>query len=165
MTKILSIVSYKNYNLSANEDFVTFFNFQVNYVLYWRFHFQNEIQSIVYLLNGSEHIYRIWDLENEVHSIWDLWISAFKNASTIVFFEVGRAGGQQFSVGSRKSDGRLSLPEYFSPEKFVGGGNFMSAATNHVIFSSMYKVLHQKTLGRSVNHHWTRVSLSTNQIS
>ena len=31
----------------------------------------------------------------------------------------------------------------------------------HVTFSSMYKVLHQRT---SVNHHRTRVLLSTNQI-
>ena len=30
-------------------------------------------QSIVHLLNGSKHIHWIWDLEGEVHSIWDLW--------------------------------------------------------------------------------------------
>jgi hypothetical protein len=36
---------------------------------------------------------------------------------------------------------------------------------SHVIFSSMYKVLYSRTLGRSVNHHWTRVSLSANHIS
>ena len=34
----------------------------------------------------------------------------------------------------------------------------------HVIFSFMYKVLHQMTLGRSVNHHQTRLLLSANQI-
>ena len=34
---------------------------------------------------------------------------------------------------------------------------------NHVIFPSIYKVLHQRTLGCGLNHHWTRVSLSTNQ--
>ena len=34
----------------------------------------------------------------------------------------------------------------------------------HVIFSSMYNVLHQRTLGSSVNHHRTRVLLSANQI-
>ena len=36
---------------------------------------------------------------------------------------------------------------------------------NHFIFASMYKVLHQRILGCSVNYHRTRVSLSTNQIS
>ena len=35
----------------------------------------------------------------------------------------------------------------------------------HVIFSSMYNVLHRRTLGYSVNHHWTRVLLSANQNS
>ena len=30
----------------------------------------------VYLLDGNERIYWILDLENEVHSIWDLWKSA-----------------------------------------------------------------------------------------
>ena len=34
----------------------------------------------------------------------------------------------------------------------------------HVIFSSMYNVLHQWTLDRSENHHRTRVLLSVNQI-
>ena len=34
----------------------------------------------------------------------------------------------------------------------------------HVIFSSMSNVLHHWTLGRSVNHHRTRVLLSANQI-
>ena len=29
-------------------------------------------QSIAYLLNESEHVYWILDLEGEVHSIWDL---------------------------------------------------------------------------------------------
>ena len=34
----------------------------------------------------------------------------------------------------------------------------------HVIFSSMYNVLHQRTLGRSVKHHWRRVLLSANRL-
>ena len=29
-------------------------------------------QTTAYLLSGSAHIYRILDLEGEVHSIWDL---------------------------------------------------------------------------------------------
>ena len=33
----------------------------------------------------------------------------------------------------------------------------------HAIFSTMYNVLHRRTLGCSVNHHRTRVSLSANQ--
>ena len=43
MTKNLSMVSHENSNLNANEDFLVFFYFQVNYMFYWRFHFENEI--------------------------------------------------------------------------------------------------------------------------
>ena len=32
-------------------------------------------QSIVRLLNGSEHIHWILDLQDEVHSIWVIWTS------------------------------------------------------------------------------------------
>ena len=46
-------------------------------------------QSIAYLLNGSEHIYWILDLEGEVHSIWDLWISGLQECKGNGFFEVG----------------------------------------------------------------------------
>jgi hypothetical protein len=36
-------------------------------------------QSIVHLLNGSEHIYWILDFENEVHSIyWVIWTSGLQ---------------------------------------------------------------------------------------
>ena len=38
MTKILSMVSRNNYNLGANEAF----DFQVNYLLYWRLHSKKE---------------------------------------------------------------------------------------------------------------------------
>ena len=90
-------------------------------MFYWRFHFDNEIQSIFYLLNGSEHIYWIWDLENEVYSIWDLWISGLQECKYNSFFEV-RGAGNNFRSGLEN----LTVPEYSSPEKFVGG-NLMSA--------------------------------------
>jgi hypothetical protein len=35
-------------------------------------------QLIPYFLNENEHIYWIQDLESEVHSIWDLWISGIQ---------------------------------------------------------------------------------------
>jgi hypothetical protein len=56
---------------------------------------------IAHLLNGSEHIYWILDLEGEVHSIWDLWISGLQECKDIDFFEVGR-DRHKFAVGSRK---------------------------------------------------------------
>ena len=48
-------------------------------------------QSIAHLLNGSEHVYWILDLEGEVHSIWDLWISGLQECKGNGFFKVGRA--------------------------------------------------------------------------
>ena len=70
MAKTLSIVSHKNYNLYANRGLWNVFDFQVNYMLYWQLHSEKrKSQSIAYLLNGSEHIYWILDLDNEVHSI------------------------------------------------------------------------------------------------
>jgi hypothetical protein len=49
-------------------------------------------QSFAYLLNESEHIYWILDLEGEVHSTWDLWISGLQECKGNGFSEVGWAG-------------------------------------------------------------------------
>ena len=72
MTKTLSMISHKNYNLSANESFVIFLTSKLLTWFIDGFTSKMKSQSIAYLLYGSEHIYWIWDLENEVHSIWDL---------------------------------------------------------------------------------------------
>jgi len=62
-----------------------------------------ESQSIVYLLNVNEHIYWIWDLEDEVHSIWDLWVSGLQECKGNDFFEVGWAGNN-FWLDTKKSN-------------------------------------------------------------
>ena len=72
MTKALSMVSHENYNLNANEGFVIFFTFKLFTWYIGGFTLKIKSQSIAYLLNGSEHMYWIWDLKGEVHSIWDL---------------------------------------------------------------------------------------------
>ena len=74
MTKILSMISHKNYNLSANEGFVIFLLPSLLHVFFDGFTLKFNSQLITYLLNGSEHIYIYWilNLEGEVHSIWDL---------------------------------------------------------------------------------------------
>ena len=46
MTKIFSMVSHKNYNLGVWWGFCNLSDFQVNYILYWRFYFENEILVI-----------------------------------------------------------------------------------------------------------------------
>jgi hypothetical protein len=87
MTKTLSMVSHKNNNLNANEDFVIFFT----------------SKTITWLLNESEHIYWIWDLEGEVHSIWDLWVCGLEKCEGNGLFEVGRVGNNFWS-GPKNQD-------------------------------------------------------------
>ena len=73
MTKTLYMVSYKNYNLSTNEDFILFLTSKLITCFIVGFTLKRKSQSIAYLLNGSEHIYWILDLEvleDEEHSIW-----------------------------------------------------------------------------------------------
>ena len=123
MTKTLSMVSHKNYYLSANEDFFNIFDFQVIYMLYWRFHFENETTVNCLLTQWKWGIYWTWVLEDEVHSIWDLWISGLQECKGNGFFKVGRAGISFWSGPKNLDflDERLLLPEYSSPEKFVRG--------------------------------------------
>ena len=116
------MISHKNYNLNGNEEFVIFLTSKLITCFIGSFTLKMKSKSIVYLLNGSEHMYWTWDFEDEVQSIWDFWISDIQECKDNDFFEVGRAGGQQFSVGFKKSDGWLPPPEYSSPEKFVGAG-------------------------------------------
>ena len=78
MTKTLSMVSHKNYNLSANEGFVIFLTSKLITCFIDGFTSKMKSQSIAYLLNGSEHIYWILDLEDEVHSIWVIWTSGLQ---------------------------------------------------------------------------------------
>ena len=80
---------------------------KLNYMLYWQFHFKNEI-SINHLFTQWKwmyiYIYICWilNLEGEVHSTWDLWISGLQESKGNGFFEV-RHGGQKFLVRSKNS--------------------------------------------------------------
>ena len=79
-------------------------------------------QSIAYLLNGNEHIYWILDLEGEMHSIWDLWISGLQECKDNDFFEVGWTGSSFRSdpKNLKKLGGQLPLPESTSPISSLG---------------------------------------------
>ena len=79
MTKILSMVNHKNYNLGANGG--------LNLWYFWLPSITSSIdgltlkmksQLVAYLLNGGEHIYWILDFKGEMHSTWDLWRSGFQ---------------------------------------------------------------------------------------
>jgi hypothetical protein len=68
----LQIISHENYNLDVNEYFVMFLTSKlIACFVIDGFTFKLKSQSIAYLLNGSDHLYWILDLEGEVHSIWD----------------------------------------------------------------------------------------------
>ena len=69
MTETLSMVSHKYYNLNANEGFVIFLTSKLITCFIDGFTSKMRSQSIAYLLNGSEHIYWILDLEDKVHLI------------------------------------------------------------------------------------------------
>ena len=78
MTKTLSMVSLKNYNLSTNEGLVTFLTSKLITWFIAGLASKVKFQSIAYVLNGSEHIYWILNLEDEVHSIWAIWTSGLQ---------------------------------------------------------------------------------------
>ena len=120
MTKTLSMVRRKIYNLNANEGFVIFLTSKLITGFIDGFTLEMKSQSIAYLLNGSEHIYWIWDLEGEVHSIWDLCVSGLQECKGTDFFEV-RQTGSSFRAGTIKSHGRLPLTKYPPPRKVCGG--------------------------------------------
>ena len=86
------MVSHKNYNLSDNEGFVIFLTSMLITCFTGAFTLKMKSQLIAYLLNVSEHIYLILDLEGEVHTIWHLWISGLQECKGNGFFEVGRVG-------------------------------------------------------------------------
>jgi hypothetical protein len=79
-------------------------------------------QSISYLLNESECIYKIWNLEGEVHSIWDSWVSGLQEYTRAMIFS--KLGGRASFFGRVQKmkifwRGSFLFPNI--PKKFVGG--------------------------------------------
>ena len=98
MTKTLSLVSHKNYYLNANEGFVIFLISKLITCFIGHFTSKIESQSIAYFLYVNEHIYWIWDLEDELHSIWVIWTSGHQECKANFIFQsrVERAGSMGF---------------------------------------------------------------------
>jgi hypothetical protein len=74
------------------------------------------------LLNGIEHIYWTLDLEGEVRSIWDVWISGLKKCESNGFSEV-RWANRSFRSGLKNLDfslGGCPWPNLPPQKKFVG---------------------------------------------
>ena len=85
------MVSHKNYNLNADEGFVIFWTSKLITCFMDIFTLKIRSQSIAYLLNKSEHIHWILDIEDEIHSIWVIWASNLQNARTSLCFKVGQS--------------------------------------------------------------------------
>jgi hypothetical protein len=105
MTKTISMVSHKNYNLNTNEGFVLFFTSKVITCFIDGFISIMKTQPSSYLLYGSEHIHWILDLEGEVHSIGELWISGLQECKSNGIFKVRQGGtGKSFRLGLENLD-------------------------------------------------------------
>ena len=116
------MASHKNHNLGANVGFMIFLTSYLFTCFIGSFTLKMKSESIAYLLNGSEHIYWILNLEGEMHSIWDLWISGLQECKGNGFFEVRRMGNS-FRSGPENLkilDGRLPLPKSTSPISSLG---------------------------------------------
>ena len=81
MTKALSMVSHNTYNLNANKAFVMFLISTLLLITCFidNFTSKRKSKSFAYFLKGSEHIYWILDLEDEVHSIWVVWTTGLQS--------------------------------------------------------------------------------------
>ena len=64
------MMSHKNYNLGDNMGFVIILPSKLITCFVDGFTLKMNSQSISYLLNGSEHVYWILDLEDEMHPLW-----------------------------------------------------------------------------------------------
>jgi hypothetical protein len=116
MTKALSMISHKNYNLNAKWGFCHFLASKLITCCIDRFTLRRKSQSIAYLLNESEHIYWMLDLENEVHSIWVIWTSNLQECKGQVKVGAGQGRGTEapaFSV--------LPLSDTLTRAMLVGG--------------------------------------------
>ena len=88
------MVSHNNYNLGANEGFVIFLTSMLITCFIDGFTSKMKSQPIAYLLNESDHINWIVDLEDEVHSIWVICPSGLQECKGKII--VGRSGGSNF---------------------------------------------------------------------
>ena len=103
MTKTSSMVSHKNYNLSANEDFVKKITFKLITCFIDGFTLKVKSQSITSLLNESEHISIIfWTLKMKCIQYEICEKNDLEKCMGNGFFKDGR-DGHKVLVGSGKS--------------------------------------------------------------
>jgi len=114
-------------HLNANESFVIIFTSKLITWFIDGVTLKMKSKSIAYLLNGNEHIYWIWDLEDKVHSIWNLWTSGLQECKNNDFFKIRRAGNNFQSGTENQNFLEAAAPDrIFLPGK-VRGGNLTSS--------------------------------------
>ena len=122
MTMTLSIVSHKNYNFTTNKSFVIFLTFKLIACFIDGFTLRMKYQSIAYLLNGSEHLDWILNVEDEVHSIWVMWTSGLQECKGNFIFQsrADRASSRQWKEACPGRDPALGRCDLAWDEN-VGG--------------------------------------------
>ena len=95
------MISHKNYNLSANEDFVIYLTSKLITCFIGGLTLKMKCQSIAYLLNGVNIYIRFGNLKMKCteYGIVDKWSSRMQGQ----WFFQSQADGQWFLVGSQKS--------------------------------------------------------------
>ena len=86
------MVSHNNYYQNASEGFEIFLTSKLITCFIDGFTSTMNFQLKAYLFNESEHIYWIWDLKAEVHSIWVIWTNGLLKCNGNFFSEVVWSG-------------------------------------------------------------------------
>ena len=127
MAKTLSMASHKNYNLGVSEGSVIFFTPYLyifnNYMLYWRFHFDNKIPVNCLFTQWKWTCildFGPWRWSALNKGFVDKWPSRMQGQ----WFLWSRAGGQQFLVRFKKFrfyGQTVALARIYLPQKVRGG--------------------------------------------
>ena len=125
MTKTMLMVSHKNYNLSVDEGFVLYPTSKLITRFIEGFTLGMKSQSISYILNESEHIHWILDLEGESAlkmGFVDKWPSKMQGQ----WFFRSRTSGQKFSIRSRKPGFLFGVARIYLPKRSSWGGGLFN---------------------------------------
>ena len=101
MTKTLSMVSHKNYDLSANEDFVIFLTSKLITCFIDDFTSKIISQPIAYYSMEVNVYIGFWTLKMKCTLFGLYGQVAFKNARALLFFEVWRSGHGTWTSSGR----------------------------------------------------------------
>ena len=130
MTKSLSIVTDKNYNLNGNEDFVIFLTSKLITCFIDGFTLKmKSSQLLIYSMEVNIYIgFETLKMKCTQYGICGQ--VAFKNASTIVF---SKSGGRATIFGRVQKNERAAAPDRIFPSRKVRGGYLTSPKLKETI--------------------------------